>query len=115
MKQYIKKYVTRDWLYANGFRYNRTYSTDKEPVYSQRFVISRYLGLPILESEVLIHFPEGIVHINVYKAGTTEKYPAFYNRDYGKNKLISSIEAKISKKFKKLEIEEVIRDGNDNN
>ena len=92
MKKYIKKYITRDWLYSNNFRYNRTYSTDKEAVYSQRFIVSRYLGIPVLECEILVHYPEGIVQINVYKAGTREKYPAFYDRDYGVNTLINNDE-----------------------
>lgn len=115
MKKYIKKYVTRDWLYANGFRYNRTYSIDNNAVYSQRFIVSRYLGIPMLECEILVHYPEGLVQANVYKSGTREKHPAFYNRDYGKNELIGTIENKISKKLHKLGIEEVVNDGNDNN
>ena len=114
MKKYIKKYITRDWLYSNNFRYNRMYSTDKEAVYSQRFIVSRYLGIPILECEILVYYPEGLVQVNVYKAGTREKYPAFYDRDYGKNKSVDAIDNKISKKLKKLNIE-VVEDGNDNN
>ena len=114
MKKYIKKYITRDWLYSNNFRYNRAYSTDKESVYSQRFIVSRYLGIPILECEILVYYPEGLVKVNVYKAGTREKYPAFYDRDYGVNTLINNIDTKISKKLKNLNIEGV-EDGNDNN
>ena len=67
MKNYIKKYLTKEWLFSNGFKYNRFFSTDKEAIYSQRFVIIRYFGIPMIECEILIYYPDGNVKVNVYK------------------------------------------------
>lgn len=107
MKKYIKKYLTKEWLFSNGFKYNRFFSTDKEAIYSQRFVIIRYFGIPMIECEILIYYPDGNVKINVYKAGTREKHHAFYNRDYGRNKMRKTIDSKIAGILKKLCIDEV--------
>lgn len=118
MKQYIKKNMTKEWLLKNDFRYNRFFSTKDDTVYTQRFTVAKQCGKHdiSLECEVLAYYPEGNICINVYNAGTRDKYPSFYNREFGSNnnKLLDMIDFKINKKLERLEIE-VIKDGNDYN
>jgi hypothetical protein len=47
----------------------------------------------------------GVVNVNIYNAGTRELYSSYYNCEYGKCKLLKSIDLKIDKKLKELGIE----------
>ena len=102
--KYIKKNITKEWLFKNDFKYNRYFSNKDDAVYTNRFIVARQIGRHSvsLECEVLIYYPEGHISINVYNAGTRDKYPPFYDRQYGISKLLDLIDDKIAKKLKHL-------------
>ena len=106
MMKYIKKGITKEWLLNNNFRYNRFFSTKEDSVYSQRFVVlmTEYgKRKPSLECEILCYYPDGIICINVYIAGTREKYHPFYDYKHNKhNEALKSINKKINDKVKQL-------------
>ena len=100
MREYVKKNVTKDWLIKNDFKFNRYYSTKEDSIYTYRFSVGESL-----ECELFMFVPDGKVLVNVYKAGTRDKYPAFYFNEYGKwDKILSSIHNKIDTKIKQLGI-----------
>ena len=108
MKEYIKKDITKDWLYKNEFRYNRRYSGKEDSVYTYRFPLMKYKNskLSSVECELFIYYPEGKVLINVYHYGTRDKYFPFYSNDYGKwDKVLGGIYKKINGKLKELGID----------
>lgn len=113
MKEYIKKNVTKDWIYKNDFRYNRHYSIKGDTVYTYRFPLLKYKKSKktAVECELFMFYPDGKVLINVYNYDTRDKYAPFYNSDYGNwTKVLSVMYKKINIKLKELGIEEVGRD-----
>lgn len=118
MRKYLKRDVTKEWLLKNDFRYNRYFSNKDDIVYTNRFMVAKQIGKrsTSLECEMLVYYPEGCICINVYNAGTRDKYPPFYDRKFGSNnnKLLDIIDFKINKKIKQLGIE-AIKDGDDYN
>lgn len=106
MKYIKKKDITKEWLLKNDFRYNRYFSTKEDAVFTQRFAVvsqGRDKKKPSLECEMLIYYPEGSIHINVYHAGTRDKYAPFYDSQYGNwDKILGLINKKINNKLNKL-------------
>lgn len=109
MRKYLKRNITKEWLLRNDFRYNRYFSTKDDAIYTQRFVLLMTDGnkkKPSLECEMLCYFPEGVIHTNVYRAGTRDKYAPFYDSEYGNwNKVLDLIHKKIDNKAKRLGVE----------
>lgn len=104
---YIKKNVTKEWLLKNEFRYNRFFSTKEDTIYTYRFPVVYIKGKNkvSIECELLLYYPDGNVYINVYNAGTRDKYAPYYNSEYGDwSKMISTINNRIDSKLKKLGI-----------
>lgn len=101
--KYRKKNMTKEWLLANGFRYNRLFSGDKSEVYTYRFPLYRYNKFVTLECELQVVLGEDDIIVNVYDYGTNNKYAAFYYSEYGNySKFIKEIHYKIDKKLNKL-------------
>lgn len=109
--KYIKKDITKEWLLKNDFRYNRFFSTKDDTVFTQRFVLLIADGnkkKPSLECEMFCYFPEGLIHVNVYHAGTRDKYAPFYYSEYGNwDKILDLINKKIDNKAKRLGVERI--------
>lgn len=113
MRRYLKRDITKEWLLKNDFRYNRYFSNKDDTVYTNRFMVAKQEGKHniSLECEMLVYYPEGNICINVYFAGTRDKYPQFYDRKYGgDNRLLDMIDFKINNKIKKLDIEVIKND-----
>ena len=104
--RYLKKYITKDWLFKNGFKYNKFLSANNNDIYTYTFPLLQYKNSIILECNLCLHYPEGILLVNVYKSGTTELYAPFYNREYG-NFDCSKIDNKITTILKKLGVEKI--------
>ena len=107
--KYIKKDITKEWLLKNNFRYNRYFSTKDDVIFTQRFtVVTQNKKKPSLECEMLIYYPEGLIHINVYHAGTRDKYAPFYDSQYGNwDKILELIDKKINNKLNKLGVKTI--------
>lgn len=106
-KRLLKKNVTKEWLFDNGFRFNRLFSDENIEVYTYRFPVYKYENFTILECELRIISGSGNVIIDVYDYGTINKYAPFYYQEYGNyGKMLEKIWAKINKVIKELGIEE---------
>ncbi len=106
-KKYVKQNISKEWLIANGFHYNKTLSNEDGEVYTYRFPVYKYEGFIVLECELMAKLDEGDVLINVYEYSTTNKYAPFYYQEYGNyDKMLECIWTKINKVIKKLGIKE---------
>lgn len=115
-KRLLKKNVTKEWLFDNGFRFNRLFSDENIEVYTYRFPVYKYENFTILECELRIISGSDNVIIDVYDYGTINKYAPFYYQEYGNyGKMLEKIWAKINKVIKALGIEEgEVSDGSKN-
>lgn len=106
-KKYVKQNISKEWLIANGFHYNKTLSNEDGEVYTYRFPVYKYEGFIVLECELMAKLDKGDVLINVYEYSTTNKYAPFYYQEYGNyDKMLECIWTKINKVIKKLGIKE---------
>lgn len=106
-KKYVKQNISKEWLIANGFHYNKILSNEDGEVYTYRFPVYKYEGFIVLECELMAKLDEGDVLINVYEYSTTNKYAPFYYQEYGNyDKMLECIWTKINKVIKKLGIKE---------
>lgn len=115
MRKYLKRDITKEWLLKNDFRYNRHFSTKDDTVYTNRFtvLVVENKKKPSLECEMLCYFPEGIIYVNVYHAGTRDKYAPFYNSEYGNwDKSLFAIRDKIKLRMERIGAEAVEWDDN---
>ena len=87
-----------------GFKYNRNLSDSVDDIYTYRFTVATYGSNSVLETVIDVSSATGVVNINVVNSGTRELYANYYNREYGYNKLLSTIDAKITKKIKEFNI-----------
>ena len=103
--KYIKKNITREWLSANGFRYNRLFSNEETDVYTYRFPVYKYERFTILECELKVILGEDIVSVNVYDHNTINKYVPFYHIGFGDySVMLKKIGQRIDQEVKKLGI-----------
>ena len=97
-KKYVKQNISKEWLIANGFHYNKILSNEDGEVYTYRFPVYKYEGFIVLECELMARLDEGDVLINVYEYSTTNKYAPFYYQEYGNyDKMLECIWTKINK------------------
>lgn len=105
--QYIIKDYTKNFLQKNRFRYSHYLSDYCDEIYSYKFPLLSHNKAATLECEISVSANTGIVNVNVYKAGTKELYPAYYNRYFGRYIIMKILDKKIGKKLKELGIEEI--------
>jgi len=107
--KFYKKNVSKEWLIANGFRYNRNLSDDETHIYTYRFPVFKYERMTVLECELSISIGNDEVKINVYTYGTNDKYAAFYYCEYGNyDKMLKNIWNQIEHMLNKLQIKRKI-------
>lgn len=104
---YKIKNCSKEYLQSHKFRYCRYLSEYCDEVYVYKFPLVSYDKIITIECEISVSTMTGIVNVNVYKAGTRELYSSYYNREFGKCKILKSIEAKIHRKLKELGIEKI--------
>ena len=102
----IKDY-SKEFLQKHRFRYSSYLSEYGDEVYTYKFPLISYNKTTTIECEISVSTITGVVNINVYNANTRELYSSYYNREFGKSKLIESIDMKIGKKLKELGIEKI--------
>ena len=102
----IKDY-SKEFLQKHRFRYSSYLSEYGDEVYTYKFPLISYNKTTTTECEISVSTITGVVNINVYNANTRELYSSYYNREFGKSKLIESIDMKIGKKLKELGIEKI--------
>lgn len=102
----IKDY-SKEFLQKHRFRYSSYLSEYGDEVYTYKFPVTSYKKIITTECEISVSTITGVVNINVYNANTRELYSSYYNREFGKSKLIESIDMKIGKKLKELGIEKI--------
>lgn len=106
-KRLLKKNVTKEWLFNNGFRFNRLFSDENIEVYTYRFPVYKYENFTVLECELRIISGSDNVIIDVYDYGTINKYAPFYYMEYGNyDSMLKEIWLKINKVIKTLGIKE---------
>jgi len=104
--KFIKKNMTKQWLLANGFHYNRLFSNEEDEVYTYRFPVYKYNSFTILECELRVISGEDNILVDVYDYNTINKYAPFYYQEYGNyTMMLEEIWNKIDKKTEKLKIE----------
>jgi hypothetical protein len=99
---YHIKDFNEDYLKSKGFAYDYEASNDENIVLSRRSTVWKYNGKPIIEVTIIIYSNKN-VRLHVYNCNKTP-YSAWYNRCYGKNKIVNSIDCFINREFKKLGI-----------
>lgn len=110
--KYTKRNVTKEWLYKNGFRYNKIFSDEENEVYTYRFSVYKYGDINVLECELVIVLQTGGVSINVYDKNTRNKYAPFYNVEYGNyDKILNVINNRIEKELERLDIRKDTNNG----
>lgn len=98
--------MTKQWLLANGFHYNRLFSNEEDEVYTYRFPVYKYNSFTILECELRVISGEDNILVDVYDYNTINKYAPFYYQEYGNyTMMLEEIWNKIDKKTEKLKIE----------
>lgn len=102
----IKDY-SKQFLQKHRFRYSSYLSEYGDEVYTYRFPLISYNKTVTIECEIDVSVTTGVINLNVYSAGTKELYVPYYNREFGNNDLLKSIDMKIKNKFKELGIEKV--------
>lgn len=102
--EYFKSAVTRDWLYNNGFKFDKYRSDYEMSVYSKRIPVYKYNLTIILEAEIAIE-ETGKTTVDVYDNGTHNPYPPFYNIEYGReDKVLETVTKKIETELRRLKI-----------
>lgn len=94
--------TTKNDLYNKGFHYNKNMSDETSDFYSMRFSVSKYNKITTLECELAVDLQSGDVIINVFNYGTNDIYIPYYNREFGKYKIIDTINKTIEAQLKKL-------------
>lgn len=103
---YIKPGVTKEWLSASRFHYNRLLSDEEREVYSYRFPVYKYKEFAALECEISMTPGEKNISIDVYDGGTRNKYAPFYYCEYGNyDKILKHIWNKIHITISKMGIQ----------
>lgn len=106
-RNYKKDNITKEWLLANGFRFNRLFSDEESEVYTYRFPVYKYDGFSVLDCELKIMLGRNKVLIDVYDYNTINRYAPFYYQEYGSyDKILEEIWKKINKVVRKLDIME---------
>lgn len=114
-KKYIKKNISKEWLCANKFKYNRLLSDKENDIYSYRFPVYKYGDFVTLECELSVFSTTGEVRINVFDYNTRSRYAPFYHVEYGiYNEILDKINERILKQLKKFDINQERKDGNKN-
>lgn len=98
---------SKDFLQSKGFKYNRTLSNSSDDIYTYRFPLITYNKNILVECEIIVSCTTGTINVNVLSTGTKELYASYYNRDYGNNELLKSIDKKIENKLKDLGIKQL--------
>lgn len=102
---YKMKDYTKYFLQTHRFKYSSYLSDYGDEVYVYKFPLISHNRIPTIECEISVSTMTGITNVNVYKAGTKELYPAYYDRQFGKYAIIGFIDKKITKKLKDLGVE----------
>lgn len=100
---YRIKEFNEAYLKSKGFVYDYDLSFDVNVVLSRRSTVKKYNNKPILEVIITIA-SNNQVTIDVYSTITQTPYSAWYNRYYGKNKVVEQIDNYIKKECRKLRI-----------
>ncbi len=98
---------SKEFLKKHKFKYSSYLSDYGDEVYAYKFPVVSYNRVTTVECEISVSIITGVININVYNANTRELYSTYYNREYGKCKLIKSIDLKIDRKLKELGIEKL--------
>lgn len=99
---------SKEFLQKHKFKYSSHLSEYVDEIYTYKFPLIYSIKIPVIECEISVSTETGVVNVNVYKAGTREVYPAYYNKEYGNYKnIIRVIDTKINRKLKELGIEKV--------
>ena len=102
---YKKENITKKWLLAHDFVYNRILSDESEKLeaYSYRLPVYRYNMYTTLECEFTIILGESNIRVDVFDYGTRDRYAPFYYCEYGNyDKILNIIMNNIKKKAKQL-------------
>lgn len=103
---YKMKDYSKEFLQKHRFRYSSYLSEYGDEVYTYKFPLIYSIKTPVIECEISVSTSIGMVNVNVYKAGTKELYPAYYNKEYRNYKSVMRlIDTKINIKLKELGIE----------
>lgn len=103
---FIKNNISKQWLLANGFHYNRIFSNEEDEVYTYRFPVYKYNGFTILECELRVVLGDNNILVDVYDYNTINRYAPFYYQEYGNYTImLKDIWNRINKKISKLQIE----------
>lgn len=103
----IKDY-SKDFLQRHKFKYSSYLSEYGDEIYTYKFPVIYGIKTPVIECGISVSITTGVVNVNVYKAGTNELYPPYYNKEYGNYKnIMRLIDTKINRKLKELGIEKV--------
>lgn len=103
---YKMKDYSKEFLQKHKFRYSSYLSEYGDDVYTYKFPLIYSIKTPVIECEISVSTSIGMVNVNVYKAGTKELYPSYYNKEYGNYKSVMRlIDIKINRKLKELGIE----------
>lgn len=85
-----------------GFQYDENLDT-----YVYEFPVYRFRNKALLVCKINIEDETNLVIANVYNKSTKELYSAYYNRTFGKSKVVEKIDQCIIEKLKSLGAEEV--------
>lgn len=77
---YTLEHVDRKHLKEQGFRYNKLISDAEGDFYSLKFPISKWQ----IDGEIVVDLCTGDIKLNVYRSGTKNFYPPFYQETCGK-------------------------------
>lgn len=103
---FTKNNISKQWLLANGFHYNRIFSNEEDEVYTYRFPVYKYNGFTILECELRVVLGDNNILVDVYDYNTINRYAPFYYQEYGNYTImLKDIWNRINKKISKLQIE----------
>lgn len=85
-------------LKDNGFRYNY-----QEKYYSYDFPVYKYKRKPLIFCNIFVYEEDKTVRYEITDMDNNI-YASYYNRQYGKNELLTIIDSTIKKEFFKLGI-----------
>lgn len=109
MAEYVMKNITKNWLEKHGFHQHTLFSSEEETIYTYRFPVFKYRGIPTLEGEVMVCLETGEAKIDIFEKGTRNRYASWYCEKMGfgqPNKVVDAIKKVVEKKIKDLKIEE---------
>ncbi|MCI9296939.1 MAG: hypothetical protein HFI10_05795 [Lachnospiraceae bacterium] len=103
---YKMKNYSKEFLQKHKFKYSSHLSEYVDEIFTYKFPLIYSIKIPVIECEISVSTVTGIANLNIYKAGTKELYPPYYNKEYGNYKIIMRlIDTKINRKLKELGIE----------